>query len=90
MSHSLQEYFHDYNTTLGDSYREVLPRPLYVAVAKSEFHPNVKSAQDDQQIELRLGEKYFVINEDNPNWCYAFNSVGLMGYVPKNYLEVLF
>ena len=89
---SLQEYFHDYGTNLGTAYREVMPRPLYTAKAKADFTPSADGSTtgNDQQVELKAGQKYFVINEDNPNWCYGFNANGLMGYVPRNYLEPLF
>ena len=89
---SLQEYFHDYDTTLGTSYREAMPRPIYTARALTDFVPNTENTanNNDQQIELKASLKYFVINEDNPNWCYVFNVNGLIGYVPRNYLEALF
>ena len=103
---SLQEYFHAYATTLGTAYRECMPHSLYTAKAKADFMPKTetdnksnnnegsggggRSSNNDQQVEMRMGQKYFVVNEDNPNWCYGFNVNGLMGYVPRNYLEPVF
>ena len=83
---SLQEYFHDYDVKLENSFRDCLPVPLYTVRAKQNFQPQLDI--DNSQMELKVNEKYFVLNDEDDNWYYVFDVNALLGYVPKTYLEV--
>jgi hypothetical protein len=72
-----------YKNTFGLSYREALPRPIYIALACDNFQAN-----DEDEICLRKGEKYFVISENSSvNKCLVFDKKGLVGFVAKKLLR---
>ena len=41
----------------------------------------------ENQLQLQKGEKYFVVNSDNPQWWYVRSLTGMVGYVPTNYIQ---
>ncbi|XP_043928728.1 cytoplasmic tyrosine-protein kinase BMX [Protopterus annectens] len=44
-------------------------------------------AVDQKDLPLTEGQKYYVINEDDPNWWKVKDISGQEGYVPSNYLS---
>lgn len=44
--------------------------------------------QRENQLALSRGERYFVLNSENPQWWYVRNVVGGVGYVPANHLQL--
>ena len=72
-----------YKNTFGLSYRESLPRPIYIALAYDNFQ-----AIDADEICLRKGEKYFVISENSSvNKFLVFDKTGLVGFASKKLLR---
>ncbi|TGZ51347.1 hypothetical protein CRM22_010750 [Opisthorchis felineus] len=41
----------------------------------------------ENQLPLKKGEKYYVVNQSNAQWWYVRNADGQLGYVPTNYVH---
>ncbi len=85
----LEQFLNGQVTSLGVSFREAMPTPLYVAKVSVSVDETLK--QRDNMLELRMGERCFVVKgEDEHGWVYAFNVNGLLGYVRSQRLEEIF
>ena len=86
---SLEQFLNGQVTSLGVSFREAMPTPLYVAKVGHLMDETLM--QRDDILELRMGERCFVVKgEDENGWVYAFNANGLLGYVRSQRLEEIF
>ena len=84
---TLKENFPQLDTTLGKAYREALPAPISFALAVHDYNPMANPHNNGEQIELKRGAKYSVLNKELNGWWRVFNSDGLIGYAPGGYLQ---
>jgi hypothetical protein len=82
---SLEENFPQLKTTLGAAFREALPHPISKAVALHDYEPGDGST--GVEIEIRKGETVSVLGKEDIGWWRVYNSCGLIGYLPGNYLK---
>ena len=71
------------DTTLGLSFRNALPNLIAIAIAKYDYMPSEQA----NQIPLKIGQRYFVIEKKINKWWNVYNTDGLIGYVPGEYLD---
>jgi hypothetical protein len=68
-------------------YREALPTPMNIATAMHDYDPLTNPNNTGEQIELRTGCTYFILNKEPNGWWRVYNSDGLIGYAPGGYLQ---
>jgi hypothetical protein len=97
----LENFLNGSVASLGVSFREAMPTPLYAA--KYLGKPNGTTTTNDVDssgggsrvvLELEVGEKCFVVKDDEGEseygWVYAFNVNAMLGYVWRENLEEIF
>ncbi|RMZ96826.1 guanine nucleotide exchange factor VAV2 isoform X6 [Brachionus plicatilis] len=85
-AHLLKDNFPQLDSTLGIPFKKALPPYISVAVAKHDYSPPGKD-NIGEQIELKVGKKYYLLSEEVNGWLRVYNSDGLIGYVPGSYLS---
>jgi len=63
-----------------------LPASISYAVAFYEYDPTNIPMNQGQQIKLFKGHHYNVLEKELNGWWRVYNSDGLIGYVPGEYL----
>lgn len=84
---TLKENFPQLETTLGVPYRDALPSAMSIAIAMHDYDPLTNPNNTGEQIELRTGCTYFILNKEPNGWWRVYNSDGLIGYAPGGYLR---
>ncbi|CAF0764371.1 unnamed protein product [Brachionus calyciflorus] len=85
--HSLKDNFPQLETSLGIPFRKVLPPYISTGIARHDYNPSMNPNNGGEQIDLKVGRKYFVLNKEANGWWRVYNSEGLIGYVPGSYLN---
>lgn len=84
--HLLKDNFPQLDSTLGIPFKKALPPYISIAIAKHDYIPPNKD-NVGEQIELKIGKKYFILSREINGWLRVYNSDGLIGYVPGSYLN---
>ena len=85
MDNRLEENFPQLKTTLGIPYRNALPAHISEAVAVHDY--DAKRMSTGVEIQLIKDHHYWVLSKDAMGWWKVYNSDGLIGYAPGNYLR---
>jgi hypothetical protein len=85
MVNSLEDNFPQLKTSLGIPYRDALPTPKCETFALHDYDP--KRMSTGVEIELKKDKRYWVLSKDAMGWWKVYNSDGLIGYAPGNYLQ---
>jgi hypothetical protein len=94
----LENFLNGSVLSLGVSFREAMPTPLYAAkyLGKSDLTSNGIDSSKVLVLELEVGEKFFVVKDEGEceasmlGWVYAFNVNAMLGYVWREHLEEIF
>ena len=85
MANRLEDNFPQLKTTLGIPFRNALPQAISEAIALHDY--DAKRMSTGVEIELVKDREYWVLSKDTMGWWKVYNSDGLIGYAPGNYLR---
>ena len=96
----LENFLNGSVASLGVSFREAMPTPLYAAKYLGKSNGTTTNGVDSSGggnrvvLELEVGEKCFVVKDDEGEseygWVYAFNVNAMLGFVWRENLEEIF
>lgn len=85
MVNKLEDNFPQLKTTLGIPFRSALPPIISEAIAIHDY--DAKRNSTGVEIQLVKDREYWVLSKDAMGWWKVYNSDGLIGYAPGNYLR---
>ena len=85
MVNRLEDNFPQLKTTLGIPFRSALPAVISEAIAIHDY--DAKRMSTGVEIQLVKDREYWVLSKDAMGWWKVYNSDGLIGYAPGNYLR---